>query len=51
MPRFINEARAASRLQGEHVVGVLDVDQLADGNLYIAMALLDGEALDSVLCA
>jgi len=47
--RFINEARAASRIHGEHVVRVFDVDRLPDGNLFIAMELLQGEDLDNLV--
>ena len=47
--RFVNEARAASKIQGEHVVRVFDVDTLPDGNLFIAMELLQGEDLDSLV--
>ncbi len=46
--RFVNEARAAAKIQGEHVVRVFDVDTLPDGKLFIAMELLDGEDLDSL---
>jgi hypothetical protein len=47
--RFINEAGAASRIHGEHVVRVFDVDRLPDGNLFIAMELLQGEDLDNLV--
>jgi serine/threonine-protein kinase len=47
--RFLNEARAASRIQGDHVARVLDVGLLDDGRPYISMELLEGEDLASVL--
>jgi serine/threonine-protein kinase len=47
--RFVNEARAAAKIQGEHVVRVFDVDTLPDGKLFIAMELLNGEDLGAVL--
>jgi serine/threonine-protein kinase len=46
--RFLREARAAARLQSPHCVQVLDVDQW-QGSLFIAMELLRGESLESLL--
>ncbi len=47
--RFIREARAAAQLRDEHVVRILDVDILEDGNPYIVMECLEGEDLARVL--
>jgi serine/threonine-protein kinase len=49
--RFINEARAAIRIQNEHVVRVLEVGKLEDGRPYMAMELLEGRDLGSILAA
>jgi serine/threonine protein kinase len=40
--RFLNEARAAARIEGEHVVRVLDLGQLENGSPFIALELLVG---------
>jgi eukaryotic-like serine/threonine-protein kinase len=42
VPRFVQEARAAARIQNEHVVRVFDVGTLPDGPPYIAMEYLTG---------
>jgi serine/threonine-protein kinase len=47
--RFVKEARAATRLQGEHFVRVHDVGILDDGTPYIAMELLSGKDLSHLL--
>ncbi len=47
--RFAREARAAARLQSEHVTRVLDVGALDSGAAYIVMEYLEGEDLGSVL--
>ncbi|WP_437782168.1 protein kinase domain-containing protein [Sorangium sp. So ce1097] len=47
--RFLREARAAARLEGEHVVRVLDVGELDSGVPYIVMEYLEGEDLSDVL--
>lgn len=49
--RFSREARAVSRLRGEHVARVLDFDRLPDGTPYIAMEYLEGEDLAAVLAS
>ncbi|WP_437877315.1 serine/threonine-protein kinase [Sorangium sp. So ce513] len=49
--RFLREARAAARLEGEHVVRVLDVGELGSGIPYIVMEYLEGEDLSDVLRA
>jgi eukaryotic-like serine/threonine-protein kinase len=47
--RLLHEARAAARLQGKHVVRVLDVDMLADGTACLVMERLVGRTLRSLL--
>ncbi len=43
--RFVREARAQAQLPLEHIVQVLDVDMLPDGDLYMVMEYLDGRDL------
>lgn len=47
--RFLREARAAARIQGEHVARVMDVGTLESGAPYIVMELLDGKDLGQVV--
>ena len=47
--RFIREARTASRLNHPNSVAVLDFGLAAEGQLYLAMELLDGETLAATL--
>jgi len=47
--RFLQEARAATRLRHPHVVDVLDMGRSDDGTVYQALALLDGETLGARL--
>jgi serine/threonine-protein kinase len=47
--RFLREARAASRLKGEHVARVTDVGMPDNGTPYMVMEYLEGEELGSVL--
>ncbi|HEY8039599.1 MAG TPA: serine/threonine-protein kinase [Polyangiaceae bacterium] len=47
--RFLNEARAAAKIHGEHVVRVLDVGLLEDGRPFISMELLEGQDLGAIL--
>jgi serine/threonine protein kinase len=47
--RFTREARAAARIQSEHVVRVSDVAALADGTPYMVMELLEGLDLRELL--
>src|SRR5579859_1378476 len=49
--RFLHEARAAMRIQSEHVVRVHDVAVLASGVPYMVMEYLEGADLASVLAA
>jgi dienelactone hydrolase len=43
--RFVQEAEAASALDDPHVCTIYDIDETADGGVFIAMALCDGETL------
>jgi serine/threonine-protein kinase len=47
--RFLNEAQAAARLRGDHVVRIYDVGQLESGLPFMVMELLNGSDLGSVL--
>ncbi|HET9956268.1 MAG TPA: serine/threonine-protein kinase [Polyangiaceae bacterium] len=47
--RFLNEGIAASRINNEHVVRVLDVSRLPNGQPYLVMEFLEGEDLQSLL--
>ncbi|WP_394850333.1 serine/threonine protein kinase [Pendulispora brunnea] len=47
--RFMQEARAASRLRSEHVARVIDVGKLETGSPYMVMELLEGRDLKTVL--
>lgn len=45
--RFIHEAKAASSLQHHNICTIHDVDQTADGQMFIVMDLYEGETLKS----
>lgn len=47
--RFINEARAASSLNHQHSIAILDFGQTEAGMLYIVMEYLVGRSLDVLL--
>lgn len=47
--RFMREARAATRLKGEHVVRVFDVGTTDRGAPYLVMELLEGKDLAEML--
>ncbi len=47
--RFLNEARAISRIENEHVARVLDVGTLDNGLPYMVFEYLDGADLSEVL--
>jgi eukaryotic-like serine/threonine-protein kinase len=49
--RFAREARAAARIQSEHVARVLDVGSLDTGEPYMVMEYLEGEDLEAELRA
>src|SRR3954471_19291987 len=43
--RFVREARAATKIAGDHVAKVLDVGTLPDGPPYMVMEYLEGKDL------
>ena len=47
--RFTIEARASFKIKSEHVARVIDVDSLPDGTPFIAMELLEGTDMRSLL--
>jgi serine/threonine protein kinase len=47
--RFLNEARAAARIQHENIARVMDVGTLPDGTPYMVLELLEGCDLERVL--
>ncbi len=49
--RFIREARAAARIQSEHVARVSDVGTLENGSPYLVMEYLEGEDLSQLIDA
>jgi serine/threonine-protein kinase len=47
--RFAREARAASKIKGDHAVRILDVGRIENGAPYMVMEYLEGEDLESLL--
>src|SRR5580704_16732396 len=47
--RFMNEARAAAKIHGDHVARVLDIGQLPSGTPYMVLEYLDGSDLAGIL--
>src|SRR6185503_7473461 len=45
--RFEREAQAAGRIGSEHIVEVLDLGNLADGDRYMVMEFMDGDSLSA----
>ncbi|MEW6336023.1 MAG: serine/threonine-protein kinase [Acidobacteriota bacterium] len=48
--RFVEEARTASAFDHPHVCTVHDIDETADGQVFMAMAYVPGETLKARLC-
>ncbi len=48
--RFITEARAASRLNHPHSIGIIDFGKTPDGQLYLVMEYLRGRDLGRIAC-
>jgi serine/threonine-protein kinase len=46
--RFLQEARASAQIQSQHVVRVSDVDQTADGDVFIVLEYLEGKTLQAL---
>jgi serine/threonine protein kinase len=49
LPRFLREAKLASRYIHENIVAVEDLDETPDGLVYLVMELLEGETLAALL--
>src|SRR5258706_745420 len=47
--RFRREATTVAEIDNEHIVEVYDFGKLPDGRLFLAMELLDGETLKTVI--
>lgn len=47
--RFVREARAATRVTSEHVVRLLEIDELPNGTPFFVMEYLEGSDLRAVL--
>jgi serine/threonine protein kinase len=47
--RFLQEAQAAAAVEHDNIVSIWQIGELADGSLFIAMPLLQGEMLDDRL--
>jgi eukaryotic-like serine/threonine-protein kinase len=49
--RFVNEARAAARIESEHVARIFDVGRTAGGSPFLVLELLNGEDLAQTLAS
>ncbi len=49
LAKFRNEAKLSARIGNPHIVDILDLRELGDGRLLIAMEFLDGRTLDRLM--
>jgi tRNA A-37 threonylcarbamoyl transferase component Bud32 len=49
--RFLREARAANRIQHEHIIEVTDFGETDDGLVFLVMEYLDGQPLSRAIAA
>src|SRR3954462_12981048 len=49
LARFLNEARIAAQLPGDHIGRAIDVGQTEAGDAYLVMELLEGRDLEAEL--
>src|SRR5262245_56311325 len=47
--RFFTEARSVTEIRHQHIIEVLDFDELEDGTCYIVMEWLEGRSLAQLL--
>ncbi len=47
--RFLREAKAANRIDHEHIIDITDYGETDDGLVYLVMEYLDGEPLSKVI--
>ena len=47
--RFIQEAKAASRLDHQNICNIYEINETEDGQLFIAMACYEGKTLDKII--
>jgi serine/threonine protein kinase len=47
--RFLREARAANRIDHEHIIDITDFGETADNLVFLVMEYLDGETLSKVI--
>ena len=47
--RFLREAKAANRIDHEHIIDITDYGETDDGLVYLVMEFLDGEPLSRVI--
>jgi serine/threonine-protein kinase len=47
--RFLREAKAANRIQHEHIIEITDFGETEDGHVYLVMEFLDGRPLSHAI--
>jgi serine/threonine-protein kinase len=47
--RFLREAKAANRIDHEHIIDITDYGETSDGLVYLVMEYLDGQSLADVI--